>query len=237
MRPGPLPRKYSPMKKLLTSLAVVLVVSGGGLVHAVTLVGDAYNVTGSGSGFALSTGVNTGINPPTTRLTGPLAPGLRYINTGTKPTTAYTITANKLQVASDINPGRFVFSANGTTPYDFGSALGVTGAAPGNPVSYDLLISMKNASTGTQRFSFALGTSEGDATTWAFGIQFYRTNTANNFYTLQKRIDTTASGLVSDLDKPIYTMAANTFGTEVAVLIRVTDAGSESSTFNSRVQV
>ena len=32
-------------------------------------------------------------------------------------------------------------------------------------------------------------------------------------------------------------MAANTFGTEVAVLIRVTDAGSESSTFNSRVQV
>lgn len=225
------------MKTLLASLAVILVISGGALLHATTLVGDAYNVTGSGSGFALSSGVNTGINPPTTRLTGSLAAGLRYINTGTKATTAYTITSSKVQVASAVNPGRFVLSADGTTPYDFGTALGVSGATPGNPIVYDLLISMKNASTGTQRFSFALGTIEGDSSTWAFGIQFYRTNTANTFYTIQKRIDTAASGLASDLDKPIYTMAANTFGTEVAVLIRVTDAGSESSTFNSRVQV
>ena len=147
------------MKKLLTSLAVVLVVSGGGLAHAATLIADAYNVTGSGSGFALGSGASS-INPPTTRLTGSLAPGLRYINTGTKATTAYTITANKLQVASAVNPGRFVLSANGTTPFDFGPALGVSGAAPGNPVGYDLLISMNNGSDGTQRFFVCLaGTS------------------------------------------------------------------------------
>jgi autotransporter-associated beta strand protein len=225
------------MKKLLTFLVVVLIASGDGLLEATTLVGDAYNVTGSGSGFALGSGVNSGINPPGTRLTGPLAAGLRYLNTGTKATTAYTITANKLQVASAVNPGRCVLSADGANPFDFGAALGIAGAAPGNPVVYDLLISMNNASTGTQRFSFALGTIEGDATTWAFGIQFYRTNSANSFYTVEKRIDTSASGLASDLDKPVYTMAANTFGTEVAVLIRVTDAGSESVTFNSRVQV
>ena len=49
-----------------------------------TVVSDSYNVTASGTGFALNAGVNTGINPPTTRLTGSAAANLRYVNTGTK---------------------------------------------------------------------------------------------------------------------------------------------------------
>src|SRR4051812_22637166 len=181
--------------KLLISVCSVATV--GFLQAGTVLVSDTYTVTGSGSGFALNTGVNTGINPPTTRLTGTMAPNLRYINTGTKATTAYTIGSNKLKVAAAANPGRFVLSANGTTAFDFGPALGATGATPAAPVVYDLAINMDNDATATDRMSFAIGTSEGDATTWAFGVQLYRAASGNTFYTIGKRIDTTSSGLAS----------------------------------------
>ncbi|MGZ4975209.1 MAG: hypothetical protein ACXWDN_20795, partial [Limisphaerales bacterium] len=110
---------------LRTKVLIVLSCAvAGGVLHAGTvLVSDLYNVMGSGSGFALNTGVNTGINPPTTRLTGTVAANLRYINTGTKATSAYTIGSSKLKVAAVTNPGRFVLSANGTTAFDFGPAI------------------------------------------------------------------------------------------------------------------
>jgi hypothetical protein len=147
----------------------------GGVAPATTLiVGDSYNVTASGAGFALNTGLNTGINPPTTRLTGSAAPNLRYICTGTKAPTAYTITANRVQVDAATNAGRFVLSANGITSFDFAPALGIAAATPASPVVYYLSIRMNNASAGNQRFSIALGTAEGDVDTWAFGVQVYR---------------------------------------------------------------
>ncbi len=219
-------------------LVAVSSVATAGFLHAGTvLVSDTYTVTGSGSGFALNTGVNTGINPPTTRLTGTMAANLRYINTGTKATSAYTIGSNKLKVAAVVNAGRFVLSANGTTAFDFGPALGVTGATPSNPVVYDLAVNMDNDATATDRISFALGTAEGDSTTWAFGVQLYRVASGNTFYTIGKRIDTTSSGLASDLNAAITTLGAGTYGTELTFLVRVTDAGSETSAFHSRVQV
>ncbi len=204
---------------------------------ATLILSDNYNVTGSGSGFGLNAGLNSGINPPTTRLTGSAASGLRYMNTGTKATTAYTITSSKARITALANPGRFTLSANGTTPFDFSSALGSGAATPANPVVYDLSISIDNDSASTYRTSFAFGTTEGDATTWDFGFQVYRAASGNNFYTIGKRIDTVASGLGSDLNATILTMGANTYGTEITILMRVTDAGSESSSFNSRVQL
>src|SRR6476660_1362252 len=68
-----------PMFLLGLSLVTLGLVPAQG---AVQILGDNYNVTGSGSGFALGSGVNSGINPPTTRLTGTAAANLRYINTG-----------------------------------------------------------------------------------------------------------------------------------------------------------
>ena len=94
-----------------------------------------------------------------------------YINTGTKTTDAYSIVSNKLEVASAANPGRFVLSADGTASFDFGPALGIAAATPTNPVVYDLAITINNNSAANQRTSFALGTADGDATTWAFGVQ------------------------------------------------------------------
>jgi endonuclease/exonuclease/phosphatase family metal-dependent hydrolase len=221
-------------QRLILELILVAFVCAG--ANAATIIADNYNVTGSGSGFALASGVNTGINPPTTRLTGSAAANLRYISTGTKVATAYTIT-NKLQVAAAANPGRFVLSADGATPFSFASALGTDAATPTNPVVYDIGISMKNNSAGAQRFSFALGTAEGDANTWDFGVQVYRASSGDNFYTIGKRIDTGSSGLGADLNEAILTMTANTYGMELDILMRVTDAGAETTTFNSRVQL
>ncbi|MBA4148314.1 MAG: autotransporter-associated beta strand repeat-containing protein [Verrucomicrobia bacterium] len=221
---------------LLPGLALAVLFSNP--VHGATvIIGDNYNVTSSGTGFGLGSGVNTGINPPTTRLTGSIAAGLRYMNTGTKATTAYDIPGSKLRVVAAANAGRFTLSANGTTPFDFAPALGIEAATPANPVVYDVAISMDNDSTGVYRTSFALGTGEGDATTWDFGVQLYRAASGNNFYTIGKRIDTGSSGLGSDLNAAIHTMGANTYGTEITLLMRVTDAGMETTTYNSRVQL
>ena len=209
----------------------------GARVFGAEIIGDNFNVTGSGSGFALGSGANSGINPPTTRLTGAAASGLRYMNTGTKATTAYTITSNKLRVTPAATPGRFVLSADGTTPFNFASALGTASATPTTPVVYDISISMDNDSAGILRFSFAIGTAEGDAFAWDFGFQVYRAASGNNFYTIGKRIDTASSGLGSDLNAAIHTMGANTYGTEITILMRVADAGAETSTYNSRIQL
>ncbi|MDB6024780.1 MAG: phosphohydrolase [Verrucomicrobiales bacterium] len=223
--------------KILLSGVLLGILSVAPVHGATTILSDSYNVTGTGSGFALNAGVNSGINPPTTRLTGSVAAGLRYINTGTKATNVYTITTSKAKVTSAINPGRFTPSANGTTAFDFAPALAIANASPANPAVYDLSISIDNDSVGTQRSSFALGTAEGDATTWDFGFQVYRNVATDNFYTIGKRIDTGSSGLAADLNASVLTMAAATYGTEITILMRVTDAGAQTSGFNSRVQL
>jgi hypothetical protein len=206
------------------------------LVRGQVVIADNFNVTASGTGFSLNSGVNSGINPPTTRLTGTAAANLRYIQTTTRTNTSFGISNNKLRVTTDATPGRFVLSADGVTPFNFAPALGTASATPQNPVVYDLSISMANNSTGVARFSFALGTAEGDATTWDFGVQIFATADVDTFYTIGKRIDAKACGL-ADINSFITNTAPGTFGSEVPVLIRVTDAGSESASYNSRVQV
>jgi hypothetical protein len=225
-----------PFHKLTLILGLTSVLFAEISRGATTIVSDNYNVTDTNSGFALNTGVNAGINPPTTRLTGTAKANLRYLHTGTKATNAYTITGNKLQVTSAVNPGRFVLSANGTTSFDFSSVLGSSTATATNPVVYDLAVTMNNSSTGTPRFSFAIGTTEGDANTWSFGVQIYRVTSTDDFYTIGKRIDTSASGLGADLNAAITTLTPNTYGGDIFVLIRVTDAGAETA-YHSRVQV
>ncbi|MDB6029248.1 MAG: phosphohydrolase [Verrucomicrobiales bacterium] len=202
-----------------------------------TIISDDYNVGVNGTGFSLNNGVNSGINPPTTRLTGTVAPGLRYISTGTKTNTAFSISGNKLRVTSAANPGRITLSTNGTSAFNFAAALGTAGATVQKPIIYDLTISMANNSVDLQRCSFAIGSAEGDATTWDFGLQVFRTADTDNYYTIQKRIDTGSSGLAADINTFITNTVPGTYGTEITFLMRVTDAGSETNSFNSRVQL
>ena len=96
---------------------------------------------------------------------------------------------------------------------------------------------MDNNATAVQRMSFALGTVESSAGDWDFGLQLYRAVAGDDFYTVGKRIDVGSSGLGSDQNAAIFAMASGTVNSEVSFVIRVTDAGAESSTFNSRVRV
>ncbi len=220
------------------AVAIATLLATSAASQAQLVISDNYNAVNVGSGFVLGEGVNSDINPPATRLTGSAADGLRYINRALKVDTAYFIGGDaRLRVNAGAQSGRITLSADGSTPFDFGSALGIANATPANPVQYDVTLSMDNNASGTHRFSFALATEENNANFWDFGLQLYKADAADDYYTVGKRIDTGSSGLVADLNAPMFTMAPGTAGTEVSFLIRVTDAGAESSAFNSRVQV
>jgi len=224
------------MKHLIEFTAVLLLACV--TAQGQTIIADNYNVVNVGSGFLLGEGVNSGINPPVTRLTGTAADGLRYINRAGKVDTAYSIGGNaRLRANSGSQSGRITLSADGTNPFDFGSALGIPYATAANPVVYDITLSMDNNATGIQRMSFALGTVEGSAGVWDFGLQLYRAVAGEDFYTVGKRIDLGSSSLAEDQNAAIFAMASGTVNSEVSFVVRVTDAGSETATFNSRVQV
>lgn len=223
---------------LLTGLLSCLLVSSSAFAGTL-IIDDGYNVTGSGSGFALGSGINSGINPPTTRLAGTAAPGLRYVKTsGNRADSTITITSSKLDVTRDGSETVTLTLSSGGGAYDFSTALGTLAATPDDKAVYDVTIKMRNrgGGGGTARFSFAIGSSSGTAGAWDFGLQVYRANSANNYYTIQKRISAGACGGTA-INSAITTTAAGTWNTEVAFLIRVTDAGAESAAFNSRVQV
>lgn len=202
------------------------------------IVSDDSNVTNNASGFALNEGANSVINPPAfTRFTGSAASNLRYVPTATGRTAASYIIANdRLRVSSGTGIGRFTLSANGVSPYNFAPDLGTAGATPADPAVYEIRIALRNDATSTARFSFGLGTSEGDVTTWDFGIQMYRPASTDDYYTIQRRIDTASSG-VADINLVMTTTDPGTVNTLNAFLIRVTDAGAVSSAYSSRVQV
>lgn len=224
------------MRILINTAAVLLLACA--TLQGQTIIADNYNVANVGSGFLLGEGVNSGINPPTTRLTGTAVDDLRYISRTAKDPTGFYIGGNaRLRVNSGAQSGRITLSADGTTPFDFASALGIGAATPANPAIYDITLSMDNNATAIQRMSFALGTVESSAGDWDFGLQLYRAVAGETFYTVSKRIDVGSSGLGSDQNAAILTMGSGTVNSEVSFVIRVTDAGAESSTFSSRVQV
>ncbi len=217
-------------------LAVFALSSASG---ATTIISDTYTVTTTTTGLALDNGVNYGINPPTTRLTGTAAANLRYIDTleGGRSPDKYGISSNRLLVESGSGIGRFTLSADGANPFDFATALGTGEATPANPAVYDIKIAMRNDATGTERLSFGLATAEGDVTTLDFGVQLVHAAAADTFYTIYKRIDTASAG-VADINAVMTTTASGTTGQLNSILIRVTDAGAESgATYSSRAQV
>ncbi len=224
---------------LRTSLLAASLLLMGALASGQVIIADDYNVTGNGTGFALDSGVNSGINPPATRLTGTAAGNLRYIQTFTsKGASQFEISSSRLRVTKDPTTsvsGRFTLSANGSTPFDFAPALRSLSATPANPVTYDLKISMRNDATTASRFSFALTTVETDALSWDFAVQVYRASSGDGLYTIQKRIDSASSG-VPDINTPMT--VAGAVKSMVNFLIRVTDAGAESGAdYHSRVRV
>lgn len=219
---------------LLTGFLITSPVFG-----ATVIVSDNFTAVNVNSGFALGEGVNSGINPPTTRLTGTAAPDLHYVRRAAKGDSPYTISGNKCNITQGLSTGRFTLSNDATTnAFDFGPALGVANATPTNPLVYDVGISMDNNvstnDTSIGRMSFAFGTVEGGTPAWSFGIQIIPTTNGN--YNVFKRIKIAASGLAADQNTLITNAGAN--ASEVAFLMRFTDAGAESGAdYHSRVQV
>jgi hypothetical protein len=229
------------MKPLITLLTLCLF---SGAAHAQVILADNYNVTASSTGFALDAGVNTGINPPVTRLTGTAAENLRYMERGNRGAGLYTIAGEKLQVTGGNAFAAITFSADGSSPFDFASVLGSLSATPSSPVTYDLSISMANNLNGaTPRFSFAIGTStpvdgDGQAGLWDFGLQLHRNVSGGTAYSVSKRIDSlSGEGLADDDNTVIASTLDGTYGSEMSFVIRVTDAGAETSSYSSRIQV
>jgi autotransporter-associated beta strand protein len=212
-----------------------------GSAFAQVIIQDKYNVPSfSGTGFALDTGVNSGINPPTTRLEGAVASGLRYIKTaGIKADTAHLMTNWNGDIKMRVNrvaESSTLQLSTGAAPFDFGPALNTLLLSPSDKAVYDLRIKISNAAAGTQRCSFAIGSAPTTATTWDFGVQLYRVSTADPTYVFQKRIGALASGSGTAINSSIPSVG--TSPDEIAFLIRVTDAGAESGeNYNSRVQV
>ncbi len=231
------------MKTLIQSAAIFLLASAA--VQAQTVViADNYDSTGSGTGFGLGAGINSGINPPdASRLTGTAAPGLSYLYTqptqpvGTqfKAVTKYSITGNKAKIAAGSYAGRYSMSADGSTPFNFGTALGATSATAAAPIIYDVTISMANSLSGTQKFSLGLSTTEGPVDALDFGIQLYRAAAADTTYQIARRLDTASTGI---LDVNASMASTEAYGSELNFRMRFTDAGAETdANYNSRVQL
>ncbi len=209
--------------------------SAGSAGAATTIVADNYNIANSGSGFALGSGVNSGINPPTTRLTGTFAANLRYVKVfGAKADTAHYITnSTKLGVARVSTDSSTLSLSTGSTPYDYSPALNILATSPAQPATYEMTINMLNGAAANQRCSFAISSVSGTATTWDFAIQLVHVNTSDTFYTVYKRVSANSSGGAA-VNAVLTTVP---YPAEAAFLIRVTDAGAEPGSFNSRVQV
>lgn len=201
--------------------------------HAQTvLVADNYNVAGSGTGFGLNAGVNSGINPPTTRLTGTAAANLRYFKVaGNRNNNLHYIT-NSSKFAIGFGTALTTVSIRPESGIaDFSPYLP---ASPATPSVYEVRIDIANLTAGTTRCGLGISSTPGGSSLWDFGIQLYRASTANDFYTVAKRLGANVTGGAA-INATIGT--AGTFGEDVSFLIRVTDAGAESFTYSSRVQV
>jgi len=233
------------------ALSLAAVLSIGSAAQGAILVSDNFDAATVGSGFALDDGVNKDINPPTaTRLTSDLsanAYNLRYIKTDLtgKPDTDYTLAGNQLQISNSPTSlnARTSLSADGTAAFDFGSVLNTAALTPGNKLVYNLRISMTNNATGTQRMSLGWATVETSAPSWDFGVQLYHATGTPASYTLQKRFDSASisdpsATALADVNATIATTGVGAPGSKVNILVRVTDAGSESTAAgNSRIQV
>lgn len=153
-----------PVKLTLLACWFLASFADGSASGPTLIIGDQYDVTGSGSGFALGSGVNSRIKPTDPHLTGIAAPNLRYIKiAGTKDESAHIIADNKLAVARITSNCSTPALSTGIGAYDFSAALGTLAATPAVSAVYEITLSIDNSAAGNQCCSFGLGASAGGA--------------------------------------------------------------------------
>jgi arylsulfatase A-like enzyme len=195
---------------------------------------DNYNVTGDnspGSGFGANSGVNYEI---ATRLTGGAASGLvgyRLGGTGgTSPRQAsdFGIVSNRLSVAARNGNGRFEFSADGFSAFDFGNFLA------GH--SYELSVQMNITGLGpnSQRMSLSLADGSNLAVQNVdLGVQIGPDGAGG--IGVYKRVDAGSNSGGSDVNSRMVNGLP--VATPVAFTIRVTDFNQNVTDYNSSYEI
>jgi autotransporter-associated beta strand protein len=227
-----------PLSALLVGMLTILSARAATLI-----VQDDFNVTASGTGFNLNTGVNRGINPPTaTRLTGSIAMQVRYLKSLTRNANLHYITNNSaLGISYGGNNTIVALSpdlSGGTTVYDFGPVLKADIATPALPSVYEVGIDITAFSNQVTRTSFGIssGADWGLPQTWDFGIELSQNASTLNTYTVTGRINGGSRGSTD----VTFTLAESvgTFGQPASFLFRVADAGPQSGgAFNSHLEL
>lgn len=199
------------------------------------ILADAYEVPGGnspGSGFGINAGVNYELPG---RLTGAAADaltGYRLGGTGgTSPRQAsdFSITGNRLTAAPRNGNGRFEFSADGTSGFNFGSFLAGR--------TYELSVQMNISQVGAsyaQRMSLGLSdTSNAGVDAVDLGLQIGTDGTGG--LGVFKRIDAGSSSGGSDINTRLVN--ALPIGTPVDLKLRVVDFNANLTDFNSTYEV
>ncbi len=198
------------------------------------VIGDAYTV-GGGSSPSSGFGANAGVNyQKATRFTGGLATNLFGYRLGavggTSPRQAsdFSIATNRLSVAPRNGNGRFEFSGDGISPYNFGPV--VAGA------SYELAVQMNITALGanSQRLSLSLSdTSDAPTPDVDLGLQIGPNG--SGALQVNKRIDSGSNPNGTEVNSRL----ANGLpvGVPIDLLLRVTDSNTNLINFGSSYQI
>jgi hypothetical protein len=193
------------------------------------LIADHYDLPGgnsAGTGFAPGTGVNEGLS---NRLSGSLAGQLSYVQSNTsKPASAHSINSNTLTVAVAPNPTAFQFSADGVTPYDFGTHL------RGRTYEWRLNHDLDDPNPGDARTSLSISDASGSGVQAVdLGIQLDLE--ANNTISVYKRIDAASHAGGSDVNTTIATGLPA--GVPVAIRVVIHDSTDYLSGYHTTYEV
>ncbi len=233
------------MKRTTKILVAGMMLAGLALgsAHGATLVlSDNFDVVGSGTGFNLDTGVNRGITATSTRLQGTAAAGIRYNKIeGGRNGSLHWITNS----AAGQPPGKLFINYGGAPSTialtniaggltDFGPALFATAATPDVPSVYHLQMTMANI--GTNRFGFGISSAPGIPNNWDFGFEIYRDDESTQNLSMQARMNQNSAGVGANVSS-FVTNDVGLAGEEITFLIRMTDAGAETGTYNSRGEI
>ncbi len=198
------------------------------------VIADSWNVTGGnspGTGFATNAGVNYQF---ATRISGAAAPilwGYRLGGTGgTVPRVAgdFTITTNQLSAAARNGNGRFEFSPEGTSGFDFGNWLA------GRTYEVSVQMTIDGVGANAQRQSLSISDISNDTVDKVdFGVQIGSDGAGG--IGVWKRIDAASSSGGADVNTKLT--SGLPIGSPVTLKLRIVDYNADVTSYNSTYEV
>ncbi len=195
------------------------------------VIADTFNVSGGnspGSGFGANSGVNYQY---ANRLTGGAATnliGYRY-GAGGRVTNDFSIVGNRLEIAPRNANGRFEFSSDGISGFDFGSFL--------SGGTYELSVQMNIATVGTsyaQRMSISLADVSSVAVQEAdLGLQIGTDGSGGLL--VAKRVDAASNSGGADINSTL--ISGLPIGSPISLTLRVSDYNVNVSNYSSTYEI